>query len=84
MAQIILTIPDAQLSRVVSDICGLFGYQATIPSPVSGLPDVPNEETPAQFAKRMLVQQVKTWVKTYEMQQAAIAAGPGADQVAVS
>lgn len=86
MAQIIITIPDAQITRVVTDICGLFGYQATFTDITGAV--TPNPETPNQFAKRMVVETVKSWVKTYEMQQAAAqantTAAASADQVGVS
>lgn len=84
MATISITIADSDLQRVVTDICGLFTYQATIPSGVVGVPDTPNPETPGQFAKRMVATQVKTWCKTYEAQQAAVTAAAGADGVSVA
>lgn len=51
MATITLNIPDAQLSRVVADVCQYYGYQSTINGQ-------PNPETQGQFAKRMIIQNV--------------------------
>jgi hypothetical protein len=86
MATITITIADADLSRVVDDICGLFGYQAFIPQFIG--PPLPNPETKNQFAKRMVVQDVKSWCKTWEQQQAKAAAevtaGQSADLLGIS
>lgn len=86
MATMTITIATADVTRVVTAICGVFGYQATIVPPV-GSP-FPNPETPNQFAQRMLIVTAKSWVKTWEAQQAAIAAaataGTNADGVGIS
>ncbi len=72
MATISITIPNASLTRVVDGVCGFFNYQAFI-QPLIGPPE-PNPETKNQFAQRMLVVAVKSWIKTFESQQAADAA----------
>jgi len=72
MASITINIGNADLPRVITGVCGFFNYSATIPQ-IIGDP-LPNPETQAQFARRMVVEAVRSWVKTYEMQQAAIAA----------
>lgn len=65
MANITLTIPDAQLARVIDGICLYYNYAATILT-VGGGSSVPNPETKAQFAKRMLIEQTKIWIATVE------------------
>ena len=60
MAQIILNIPDNQLSRVVTGICTFYGYSATL------MDGTVNPETANAFAKRMLIEQTEKWVATIE------------------
>lgn len=60
MAVISITIPDAQINRVIDGICLACNYQATING-------VANPETKAQFAKRMLIEQMKALVSQGEM-----------------
>jgi hypothetical protein len=56
MATIVLTIPDAVLPRVITSIATKFNYAA---NKLTG-------ETQGQFAKRMLVETLKQWVKDGE------------------
>lgn len=72
MATMTITIAPADVTRVVTAICGVFGYQTLIPQPIG--PPISNPETPAQFAQRMLITTAKSWVKAWEAQQAAQAA----------
>lgn len=60
MAVISITIPDAQINRVVDGVCLAYNYQATIGGS-------PNPETKAQFAKRMLIERLKQMVMQGEM-----------------
>ncbi len=77
MAQISITIPNASVSRVVDGVCGFFNYQAILISPIGE--QTPNPETKNQFAQRMVVVAVKSWVKSFESQQAAEAARAAAN-----
>lgn len=76
MATISITIADADLSRVVTDLCGFYGYQATLTDILGNT--TPNPETPNQFARRMIVQSIKSACATYESQQAAATASGNA------
>ena len=80
MATISINIGDTDIQRVVSDICGFFNYQAVLTDFFGN--QTPNPETPNQFARRMVVQTIKSWVTTYESQQAAAAATASATQSA--
>lgn len=77
MAQITITIPDAALPRVISDLCTNFGYQSILVDVIGN--QTANPETPAQFAKRMLVQQIKGWMRNVESAQAARVAAATSD-----
>ena len=59
-----ITMTDAQGARAVTAICARHGYQATIDGQ-------PNPETAGQFAKRQMIEWVKTQVKIYEAEQSA-------------
>ncbi len=72
MAQISITIPNGSVARVVNGVCGFFNYQAILIDPLGE--QTPNPETKNQFAQRMVVVNVKSWVKSFESQQAAEAA----------
>lgn len=61
MAVITMTLPDAALPRVVTAICARFGYRDTLPDGSA------NPETRGQFAMRMMREQLKNWVKEYEI-----------------
>lgn len=76
-----ITIPDAVGSRVVDGLAGQYNYQATIPAPNPLNPPVPNPETKAQFAKRMVAKFIKDSVKAFEATQAA---GTARDTAAAS
>lgn len=71
MATLVLTIPDAQLTRVVDGIAGQHNYQAMVPAPIPSDPPVTNPETKNQFAKRMMIKWAKDSVKAWEASQAA-------------
>ena len=75
MAQIIVTIPNADLQRVVDAIAGNYGYTDTIPDPNNPEgPEIPNPETRDQFAQRQTAQFVKQNVISWEATQASEAA----------
>lgn len=86
MATITINIADTDLTRVITAISGVFNYQPILTDTLGN--KTPNPETPAQFARRMIVTDVKSWVKTYESTQAAesarAAANTAADGVGVS
>lgn len=60
---ITLTIPDAEMARVVNAICTQHDYEPIING-------APNPETKGQFAKRMVIQQIKHWVQFVETKAA--------------
>lgn len=68
MAQIAITIPDAQVARVQDAFAGAYGYSATLPD------GSPNPQTRAQFAKAKVIEYVVSVVKGYEAQRDAEAA----------
>lgn len=74
MANITLTIPDAQLARVVSAFSIAYGYQDTIPGATPADPPVPNPETRAQFMRRHIMEFVRNTVQAVEANVAAEAA----------
>lgn len=64
MAQITINIPDQVLGRVVDGLCGRYSYD-----------DRKQEgETKGQFAKRTMMEWVKSSVKKYEQQKASVQA----------
>lgn len=64
MAEIVLSIPNAQVGRVVDALCQVGGY--------SGTPD--DEPSRRDFAKGVLVRHVKQTVMQVEREQAVAAA----------
>jgi hypothetical protein len=66
MAQIAITIPDAQLSRVIAAFCNSYGYAEAV-AITPGL-------TQAQFAKQQVLAFIRSTVINYEQNQAVIAA----------
>lgn len=82
MATITLNIPDAILPRVLNGFASRYGYTPTL---VDGNgADYQNPETKAQFAKRMLVDYMRTVVREAEATAAADAARQAAEQAARS
>lgn len=65
---IIITFDDALTPRILAAFAAIYGYQEYLDPPTN---QVPNTETKAQFAKRMLVVYVKDVVRSYESQIAA-------------
>lgn len=65
---ITLNIDATVLNRVIAGLCGAGGYQALLAD------GSPNPQTPAQFAKHMIVAYVRTTILNFEQQQAAVAA----------
>jgi hypothetical protein len=69
MAQIAITIPDNKMQAVLDAFAVRFGYEAQIFNPAfdQDLPEdpqtnpltIPNPENKAQFAKRMLITQIR-------------------------
>lgn len=55
-----ITIADAQANRVIDAICAMHDYQPTINGS-------PNSETKNQFAKRMLILEIKLMVRDSEL-----------------
>lgn len=63
MANITITIPDSQLTRVLDGIAKDCNYQLTINGSS-------NPETKAQFAKRIIIERVKSMVLAGERKKA--------------
>lgn len=59
-----LSIPDAQVTRVVNAMCAIGNYQSTLADGSA------NPQTKAQFAKQMLITYVMNTVKAVEAQAA--------------
>lgn len=88
MATISISIPDAVQPRVLDAFSAVYGRPEEIPDPnhvPTGPMDVvmiPNPETKAQFAKRMLQQHVKDVLTNHEGNAEAEAARKAkADQI---
>lgn len=64
MATLSIDIPAGQTNRVLDGVALYHGYQATIG-------ENPNPESKAAFAKRMVIEEVKKWVRTSEQATAA-------------
>lgn len=71
MAQLTITVPDAQLQRVLDAFKAQYSYQATVPGPTPEDPPVPNPETVAQFVRRRLRVYVMDVVRAHESLKAA-------------
>ncbi len=69
MAQIILTVNDAQLARLSEAVARRQGYRETIQDPVDPTKTIPNPETKAQFIRRWLINMLKNEVGLDELQQ---------------
>lgn len=79
MATIVLTIPDAQLSRVVGAICLQGNYQAVLRD------GSPNPVSQTQFAKAYLISHVMGVVSYQESKAAGnLAASQAASQITLS
>jgi len=68
VASIAINIPDGKLQRVIDGIAVARNYRATMSD------GTPNPETKAQFARRMVAEQIKDWVAQAEGAAADIAA----------
>ena len=70
MAQIILTIPNDRLQRVIDGICYLGDYQDTIHNPSNYDEMIPNPVSKAAFAKQYIIDKVREMVLTGEANKA--------------
>ena len=66
MAALTFTASAADLTRITNALCAQYGYRATING-------APNPEGKPEFAKRMMIRDLKQRTQQYE-RQAAIAA----------
>ncbi len=69
MAQIVLTVNDAQLARLAEAVARRQGYRDTIQDSVDPTKTIPNPETKAQFVRRWVVTMLKNEVVLDELQQ---------------
>ena len=79
MATIIVTIPDAQVTRVRNAFAIAYHWSATIPDPANPGSTIPNPESKTQFAQRKVREYVKNVVKGVEAPAARNAAGVAAE-----
>lgn len=75
MANINITMPNAQLARIQAAFASLYGYRTTIAGS-------PNPETLTQFTQRIVREFVKGVVKAYEVRVAAETARTAAESAA--
>ena len=66
---ITLTIPDGIAARVVNGVAYQHGYTNTVIGENGD--EIDNPETKAAYAKRMIIQNIKSAVRSYEAVQAA-------------
>jgi len=69
MAQIVLTVNDAQLTRLAEAVARRQGYRDTIQDSVDPTKTIPNPETKAQFIRRWVINMLKNEVVLDELQQ---------------
>ena len=69
MAQIVLTVNDAQLARLADAVARRQGYRDTIQDSVDPTKTIPNPETKAQFIRRWVINMLKNEVVLDELQQ---------------
>ena len=69
MAQIVLTVNDAQLTRLAEAVARRQGYRETIQDSVDPTKTIPNPETKAQFVRRWVITMLKNEVVLDELQQ---------------
>lgn len=74
MAQLTITVPDAQVARVLAAFKAQYGYSDTVPGPNPGDAPVPNPESATQFVRRKLREYVIEIVRAHEATAAAEAA----------
>ena len=61
MAEIKLNIPADKIQLIIDSFCNVYGWKENIDDP-EGEDMIPNPETKAQFAKRMVIEYVKDTV----------------------
>lgn len=71
MATLTITVPNGVANRVLTAICSLHGYQATIDDGTGNM--IPNPQTQQEFVRQYIITVIKNQVVSYEGQQAAIA-----------
>jgi len=69
MAQIVLTVNDAQLTRLAEAVARRQGYRDTIQDSVDPTKTIPNPETKAQFVRRWVITMLKNEMVLDELQQ---------------
>lgn len=69
---ITLTIPDAQVSRVINALCIKYGYQDMIidPNSIDDLKYIPNPQTKAQFARQSIINFLRQVTVEVELEEA--------------
>ena len=65
MADITITIPNAQLTRVVNAVSTVNGYEPFLRDSDGAL-TIPNSETRTQFARRMIIEYAMNCVRQLE------------------
>lgn len=74
-----ISLTNAQATRLVNVLCAKFNYSATVSnsnfdpelpeSPDTNPKTIPNPETDKAFAKRMILEQIKEWVRAEEIRK---------------
>ena len=66
MAQLVIDVPDAVVTRVLAAFAKQYGYQEEIDDPANSGAKIPNPMTKAQFAKKVVTRFAKEVVMAYE------------------
>jgi hypothetical protein len=76
MATLTLTYDtgNVSLTRIQDGLSGAYGWTATIPDPANPAQTIPNPETKAQFARRVVGNFIRTTVRNQEAAVAKAAA----------
>lgn len=71
MAQIVIEVSDAQVTRVLAAFARQYSYQDEINDPINPGKKIPNPMTKAQFARKVVTRFAKEVVMTAEANEAA-------------
>lgn len=82
MAQLVITIPDAQAARVLDALGRRWGYADTITDPMDEGVGTPNPQTRAVFVREKIARFLKNEAIAQEREEAASAAAEVAQQAA--
>lgn len=69
-----ITVPDDQVTRIKNSFCAYHGWTETIPDPNNPGETIPNPVTQNAFIKKRIALFIKDSIRTYESEQATLAA----------